>query len=331
MELFKFEKSSIQSHLRYDKKIFRKVKEPIDYIINVLTNLGYSYTLDSLKDADLNQVKQKEGKNYNWCVINYQNVQLLIRAFRQHLTVFTKLTTYCDIMERNETSLGAFTFHSNFDNLITSDTVYELAEQFKSQNPSMSIKDCIDNAYCQVHDGRLDEMCDNKFIDFNGCLKNLMELIQEDRLCFLCNSSSFERPDYVDIETAFYGEEISSIDCFVFCMEEIDCLHRDLFSETTMVEKLKELKDNLVEGQKFDNQYSIVDIVTEVKDNYYHGVGISLIDSEGKRKWVDVYSLTSWYFNTIFAKEVAERKAKEAEEQRMREEFFAEIISTTEK
>ena len=73
MKIFEFKKDSVTDHIRYELKLFSKCKEPLNYIFKTLEDNGHSLILKSLDKINLNKVKELEGKNYNWSVINYNH------------------------------------------------------------------------------------------------------------------------------------------------------------------------------------------------------------------------------------------------------------------
>lgn len=274
MEIFKFEKDSIESHIRYELKLFSKIKEPLNYIFKTLENTGHSITLKSLDKINLKKVKEREGKNYNWSVINYKNVQLLIRTYKQHLTIFTKVTKPCEYKKgKMVAEFGAFTFHTDM-------------EFFKGTD--------------KEHDRKLDEFYENPLVDLNKCAKQLFEVLIERGVSWVWNSACWKTPEYVKIKLAFEKESIHSIDNLVFCFEEINYLYCELFAENTMFKTLPKLEKRI--GEEFDYQYNIKEVHTTLKNGYYHDVGVLLQDKKDKKKtsFQDVYSLTRYYFEKVF-------------------------------
>lgn len=273
MELFKFEKSDITRHIEYELKTLSKFKEPLNYIIKNFIRLGHSLEIKSLdKKINLNKVKENEGKNYHWSVFIYKNITLVVRRYRHHLTIFTKVDKGIDRWDSPKVDYGAFTLNTDF-------------EKFGDK-----------------HDEMMDKYYDKPFLDLEVIIKGLFKILLErdGGVHWVWNSASLKRPDHVKIELAFADKNISSLDNFVFCMEEIDNIYLSLFAENTMVQKLKELKTKV--GKKLDKRYKIGKVTTTIKDDYYHAVGLELIDTLSKEtsSFKDVYSLTRYYFETIF-------------------------------
>lgn len=267
MGTFKFDKDCIKRHIRYDLKLFSKMREPIAYVIDMLEKKGHSLTIKSLDKFSLNKVEEKEGKNYHWSVIKYNNISLLIRRYGQHLTIFSKVER--TDRDYDKIQISAFTFHSDRD-------------KFPDKN----------------HDKMMDERYSKPFMDLQVCFPKLMELLSDDYGAqSLWNDHSFPRPEFVEVKEAFCNTEISSIDLFVFCMEELDQIHLTLFAENDMVEKLKEFKA----GDVLNERYTIKRVASDVNDDYYHSTGLTLKEKGSKGdKWEDVYSLTRWFYEDIF-------------------------------
>lgn len=273
MEMFKFEKSDVTQFIEYELKTLDKFKEPLNYVIKSLIRLGHSMTIKSLdKKIDLNKVKENEGKNYHWSVFNYKNATLVIRRFRQHLTIFTRVVKGVDYRKNPKIEYGAFTLNTDFEK------------------------------FGEKHDEMMDTYYNKPFTDLNVIIKDLLNLLidKDGGVYWVGNSASLKRPNHVKIELAFASKTISSLDNFVFCMEEIENIYLTLFAETTMIQKLKEYNDKI--GEKLSDRYKIGKVTTQVKDEYYHSAGMEIIDTmdKNKKSFKDVYCLTRWYFNDIF-------------------------------
>lgn len=235
-------------------------------------------TIKSLdKKIDLNKIKENEGKNYHWSTVNYENVTLVIRRYRYHLTIFTRVNKAPTKVGREaKIEYGAFTFHTDM-------------EKFEDK-----------------HDEMMDKYYDKPFTDLNVIIKDLIKLLMEKdgSVHWVWNSASLKRPDHVEIKLAFAGNDINSLDNFVFCIEELENIFQTLFAENTMLQKLKEYKNRV--GEKLNENYIIGKVSTNIKDGYYHGAGIILIDAKDKKEknFKDVYSLTRYYFDDIFQEKI---------------------------
>lgn len=269
MKMFKFEKECITDYIRYDLNLFNNIKEPINYIFKILENKGNSLTLKSLDKINLNKIKELKGKNYNWSVINYKNVKLLIRSYGKHLTIYTKITKNKN--NKNILEYGAFTFYTNLDNFKGTDI---------------------------EHDILLDEFYDNHFYDLNKCIKELFNVLIERGVYWVNNSVCFKVPEYVEIKLAYCDNIVSSYDNFIYCIEEIDFIYYQLFAETSTFKMLEIFKNKI--DEQFNCNYKIKEVKNDLKDNYYHNVGILLVNDKNETKFEDVYSLTRWYFENIF-------------------------------
>ncbi len=273
MEIFKFEKSDLTSYIEYELKTVSKFKEPLNYVIKSLERLGNSLTIKSLdKKIDLSKIKENEGKNYHWSAINYKNVTLVIRRYNQHLTIFTKVVKESD-RGYDKSEYGAFSLNTDMDK------------------------------FGDKHDEMLDKYWDKPFTDLNVIIKDLLNMLIDRTLgvSWVWNSAALKRPDHVNLKLAFSNNNISSLDDFTFCMEEISSIYMQMFAESTMVKKLKEYagKTNI----KLNDRYKVGKVTTTVKDGYYHAVGMEIIDKKDKT-FRDVYSLTQYYFDYIFTEKI---------------------------
>lgn len=267
MEIFKFEKDDITRFIEYELRTLDTFKEPLMYIVNQLEKYKNCLTIESLDDIHLNKIKERKGKNYHWSAFKYKNVTLVVRRYRQHLTIFTIVKK--ETLKKSKVEFGAFILNTDFDKF------------------NEDIIDSISDVYYN-----------QPFTDLNIIAKDLFELLIERGVHFVWNSAALKRPKHVGIKFVFCDKLISSIDDFAFCMEELDSEYLTFFSENIMLKKLKEL----TVGTKINDRYKIGKIITTVKNDYYHGAGIELIDtmSENKTSWNDVYSLTRWFFKDIF-------------------------------
>lgn len=274
MEIFKFEKDSVTRFIEHELKTLSKFKEPLKYIVKQLERHKNCLTIKSLDTINLNKVKEREGKNYHWSAFKYEGITLVVRRYRQHMTIFTMVVKKdkkdYDTFESPRTEYGAFTLNTNF-------------EKFGDK-----------------HDEMMDTYYDKPFTDLNVIVKDLLKMLidKDGGVHWVWNSSSLKRPDHVELKLIFNDKSIHSIDDFVFCMEELENSYQVIFAENTMVQKLKELKT----GEKLNDRYKVGKITTTVKDDYYHAVGFDMIDTmnKGKKSFQDVYSLTRWYAKDIF-------------------------------
>lgn len=274
MEIFTFERESVIRFIEHELKTLSKFKEPLKYIVNQLERQKNCLTIKSLDNINLNKVKEREGKNYNWSAFKYEDITLVVRRYRQHMTIFTMVVKKDkrddDTFESPRTEYGAFTLYTNF-------------EKFRDKQDEM-----------------MDIYYDNPFTDLDVIIKDLLKMLtdKDGGVHWVSNSYSLKRPDHIELKLIFQDKSIHSIDAFVFCMEELENFYQQLFAENTMVQKLKELKT----GEKLNDRYKIGEITTTIKDDYYHAVGIQMIDTmnSDKKNFQDVYSLTRWFAKDIF-------------------------------
>ncbi len=276
MGTFRFEKDSLARYIKYDLALFRKMKPSLNYVIKTLEELGHSLTINSLdKKFDLNKVVEKEGKNYHWSVFKYKNATLLVRRYGQHLTIFTRVEEPHEYRQGLTNSIiGAFTFHANSEKI-------------------------PENKRDRFSDLRYEK----PFIDLNKHVTDLFRNLTEKdaNIHWVWNSVSWKREDHIDIELAFAAyEHISSYDGTIFAFEELSSIHLTLFAETTMLKEIEKFKSKI--GKSFNSEYNIKSVSTDVEDDYYHNVGIMLVEKKNKKKtkWEDVYSLTRWFYKEVF-------------------------------
>ena len=261
MKFFKFSENDIANHIRYELKTFNKMREPFNYVANILKEKGHSLSIDDIDKVDLNKVKEMEGKSYRWSLFQYDNISLLVRRYHQHLTIFTKLK---DEYGQGKGSFGAFCLEVDLDK------------------------------FGDKHDEMLDEYYSRPFQDLNVLAKPLFRLISDEKMPFVENSHSFPVPKHVSVKLAFSEKEIYSFDSFIFCMEELNTIYHHLFSENTTLRLLTKMN----EGDKIGSN-TLGKITTEVKDGYYHSVGAYITSSNDSEQFKDVYSLTRWYMDEV--------------------------------
>ena len=217
---------------------------------------------------DLSTLKWSEGKDYDWVAVKDDNIVLLFRKYRTHFTIFFKNKYKIsgdgdDIDEYFHTDYGCFTFDTDTDQV---------------SNP--------------------DEYVDDNFKDLNLCLKDIITLIKNEKTHNLWNNCVIKREKYVEIKNVWDGgEDITSIDMLIFACDELFQKYLELFSENDMFEKVKTLKKGDIVGN-----YKVLEVNLNLKDDYYHGVGLSLQSTNGSDNisFDDVYSLTRWLYNDIF-------------------------------
>ena len=229
---------------------------------------SFNYLTKKLKVQKLkplNKIKWDEGKNYDWAIVKEGLITFIIRTYRNHFTIFFKNEN-----KENDyrTRYGCFMFNTDTTKLSNDDS---------------------------------DARCDNCFVDLDEYIKPIHKLISDGHVHLLWNNAALPRPDYIEIKPIWNGSEddINYVDDFIFCCEELFGKHLELFAQTDMLDKLKTIKvgDML-------NRYEVLEVRTEVEDDYYHDAGLKLKGTNGvdSESWNDVYSLTRYYLNDIFPK-----------------------------
>lgn len=263
-ELFKFEERDITRHMLYEMHLAKKFKESFNYIKN---------KLEIQETKFLSEAKWDEGKNYSWAVFKRDDLYLIIRKYRSHFTIFfkneNKKSGFTDSFEDYcYTKYGCFTYSTDRDKL---------------------------------NDESQDMYCENNFIDMDETFEDMLKLLEENKIHSIWNPHSFKRPKHVDVKIAWTGgnEDIASLETFIFACDELFNKHLELFAQTDMLEKIKTFKI----GDKLNGYYTVLDIRTDVKNEYFHGVGMELGGTNGpdSKSWEDVYSLTRYYFDAVFS------------------------------
>jgi hypothetical protein len=281
-EIFNFKKNEIERYMLRTMNISKKFKKSFAYVFDKLMPMnskGKKALLTNPK-LDLSKLTWSEGKSYYWIALtdNIKNplVQLLIRRYGSHYTVFFKykykITDNTELDDFLYTRFGVFTFFTNTDNM--SDDEHD---------------SCIDDRFKQI----------------NAYLPEIIKLMKEDNVHGLWNSYSLklesekQRPKYIEVKNIWDGDDsIGSIDDLIFAVEELFQKNLEIFATNDMIDKIKTMKV----GDKV-GRYEVLGITTEVKNDYYHAVGLTLngsIGSGDKEKFTDVYSLTRWYYEGVF-------------------------------
>lgn len=214
---------------------------------------------------DFNDLNWHETKSYEWAVIVKDNVKMLVRKFNRHFTFFVK----CKIKFKDE------------------------GEQDDYITETFFTKYCCFTYFSDV--AKLSNYVEDYFIDINNDIEKIVDMIAIDEGSSLWNSAALPRSEHIEIKNIWNGGEfIESIDKFIFALEELDNLHLKIFSENETFAHLKQYNV----GDKM-GKYVVTDVATTLVDDYYHGVGLEVEDN-GKEKFIDVYSLTRWYWEDFF-------------------------------
>lgn len=150
-----------------------------------------------------------------------------------------------------------------------------------------------------------DDWNEDDKITLKKVLPQIIELARAGKLHAVWNSLCLIVPKYTEVKL-IADDTVHNLDTLIFACDEIAQLHLELFSENEVLEKIKTFK----KGDAFGSVLEITGTRTVVKDNYFHGVGISTkrtdefgMKHEKEDKWNDVYSLTRWYYDELFPSE----------------------------
>lgn len=270
--LIEFDGEEIKRYMQYEMKVLERNKESFRYTFNALKKLGHVVTIGT-EPIDLNKGKWNEGKSYHWLAVDGDNVRLIIRRYGEHFTIYTAHIQKKEYKSSSwtETRMSGFTFYSN-----TSANTEKPNEDFYWENHAF---------------------------DLNNILPQIIEMIKENKVHFVTNSAALKLPKWVETKLILDSESIYSIDRLIYACEELSNIHAQLFSETDMLEKIKSIEiGHVVERKKVSK------IVTEVKNNYYHAVGLEVEDEKGKKDFHDVYRLTRHYMEYIFPEMIEKAK-----------------------
>jgi hypothetical protein len=270
---FLFDKGDIDRHVQYELRTLDKIGTSFNYVFSKLKALGQYKKVGSRK-VDLSKAKWNEGKNYDWLAIeNGNDVRLLLRRYHEHFTIFTsfKKQRKDGRIQWDEKEFGCFTFHTNRD-LIPKELVEERGEDFYYENEAF---------------------------DLNGCLHQIFDLVRKRHVHCVWNSLSLVRPKYVEVKLAYIRESIHSYDLLIFACEELSNIHLGLFAQIDMFARIQSVNAGDTVGR-----YKVEKVYKELKNEYYHGVGIKFVKSNGGDHMQDVYSLSHWYLEDLFPSEV---------------------------
>ena len=286
---FQFDKKDVERLMKSELNILHKEKKSFDYVFNKLKELGHYLSGDDIVFPDKYDDKEiwKETKNYDWVAVENGNVQFIIRKYGLHYTIFQCLISEHSMEWEGKKSVwtekkyGAFYFQTDTD-FVTEE------EPDLMNDPSFKDYKYPSDFFC---DG-------NDYYDINKYIHLLIDHTRErmESMWIVKGVDGEYPPKRIKVQDVFDGESITSIDKLIFCCEELSQIELELFSENEMLEKIKTLKV----GDKFHdsferNPHKIKEIRTEVKDDYYHAVGIKTT-----KKFYDVYHLTYWNFDAIF-------------------------------
>lgn len=246
-----------------------EVESFLKYELSLLNKIAgsFNYTHATLKKLghfknigkriNLNDCKWNEGKNYDWLALSSG--------------------TDVDLIVRK--------YNTHF-------TIYTRYKKMISPVPDRKWVKLIHGAFTYFSNAEEDFYYDNNAHDLNKSLSKIVEMIRGERIHAMWNDLSFPRPANVEVKNIYDGESIYSYDRLVFACEELSSINSHLFAENEMFEKIKTIK----KGDKL-GKYTVKEVVTKLKDGYYHGVGLKLSDENYMK---DVYCLTHHYLDDIF-------------------------------
>lgn len=216
--------------------------------------------------GDLNNMSWSEGKSYDWINIKKDDVTMLIRRYQSHFTIFFKHDKL--IMDNwRESRYSIITFNTDRDMLSDRDS---------------------------------DARFDNWAMDLNEYMNGLIEVAEKGDIQSLWNDYSYKREKYIKIKNVLDHEHCSSMDNLLFACDELFQKHLEVFSETDVVKHLESFRVGEFFKKDFHGDVIIDYIKTEVKNDYYHDIGLGLVNSKGEKKFEDVYSLSRWMLENLF-------------------------------
>jgi hypothetical protein len=248
MNVYKFEKYGLEELGR--KEVYKQ-KDAFDFIVE---KLGIQ------KKKKLSKMKWKEGKNYDYAVLQDDNVTLLIRKYSSHFTFWG----YVKSKDKDDfqSEFFMFTYHTDRDKL---------------------------------SDDESDARCYDNFIDIDGSIESFIKVIKEGHAHLVWNSVSCVIPKWVDVKIGFVHSSIHSFDLLIFGCEELSTLQMQLFAENEMWKLIKLIKPGDKIGREVVKSVN-TELPKQYSDPYYHGLGITF---EKGSHMQDVYSLTMFCIKDI--------------------------------
>ena len=279
--LFEFDKKQVERYMMNKLGLKEKFVAGFNYVYK---NLGIN-----LIPEDISTLEWYEGKNYNWVTmvdnLDKPSIKIIIRHYHNHFTIFFKniKDDKYDIRDNEDefndlysNRFGCIEFYTNTSNLSGDES---------------------------------DSYVNDNFKDINKYLPNMVKMIKDgdahsvwNSLCLKLDTEK-DRPKHIEVRCIWDGgDDISSIDKFIFACDELFQRYLEIFSETEMFEKIKTLKVGDMCGR-----YEVVSINTDLEDededDYYHDVGLELKGTNGADSvsWQDVYDLSRWYLESVFS------------------------------
>jgi len=256
-EIFKFSEDSFKNDIVYENKLIKKLKYSFDYLLKYLP----INTVDDKFSFD--DIKIREGKNYDWFFLVKDDIQLLVRQYGGHFT-------FICINKDKEIS-----YHSRM-------SVFTINDDRKKMDDKTS-----------------DEHCDNNYLTMEEIFPSLLEIIKKDNVHTIWNPLSLVRPEYTEVKIAQIGENTHSLDLLLFACDEVFRMNCELFSENEMANKIAEFNV----GDMLGDAYKITEVKKDIDEEYFYSTGLSFINTNfpgSKAEWSDIYSLTRYYLEYIF-------------------------------
>jgi hypothetical protein len=249
MNVYNFKKYELES---LGQKEIYKMKDAFDFIVK---------KLKVQTKTKLSEMKWKEGKNYDYAVLQDENVTLLIRNYGVHFTFWGFFKAKED--DHRGSEFFMFTYHTDKDKLKTDD--------------------------------EKDARVDDNFIDIDLSIQSFIKVIKEGNAHMVWNSVACVIPKHCEVKIGFTGSSIHSFDLLIFGCEELSTLQMQLFAENEMWTLLKKVKVGDKIGRETVEYVNTV-LPKQYSDPYYHGLGIKFVKGSHME---DVYSLTMFSFNEI--------------------------------
>ena len=255
--MFSFDKNEIVHHMMNKMGLRKQLEESFEFIFSKLVESGVY--IENWGENEVEEEHFKQDKNYNWLATTIDGVDVIIRGYQNHFTIMTSMTA--PEFSHLKKYLTAFTMSINED-LLPDD----------------------------LHD----VVIDDPTRELNKYLSGAIALVKDLKTWLVWNTLSLklpeekQRPEYSKMEVIFEDREITSIDDFVFLVEEISEQHLSFYAETEMIEHIKKIKiGDEINGKK------VTKITTEA--DCVHSIGLAF-DEEHLQ---DVRCLTRYYLNDI--------------------------------
>ena len=269
MRPYKFKADQIKRIVKKEVNMMKNFSKYIPFVMDRLKD--HTLIIEDIDKINLDDMKslENEGKNYHWSVIQFEENRILIRRYDNHLTIYTNRPK----LDSDSTyyNIHGFTFDTDLSDF--SDDVQDYMNDIRYSRP---------------------------FMDLELYLKELFELMakgEENRFEFV------EYEKYIRYQEVFCDGEYYSYDNMIFMSEELSRISRDLYAEQDMLSYLKDNVDILL-GLEIklvgDGTATVIDVNTDVEDDYYHNVGLKLqYTRKDSTKFLNVYRISEWYLDQV--------------------------------